>query len=202
MLRCLLTPKSLLAPNGSFTSSETYLRSIEQKRRNEKEWQGRKGYLLLFAALSFFFGQQARSTSVQQLLAILLLLVVPALQAQPTVQPDQQTLQVFVREGCPHCAEAKAYLPTLAARRPQLQIVLRPVDEEPAAMADLLRLSREAGITAPGVPSFLFQNRLLVGFTSPEVSGASIEQLLEPDSSRSSEVKSNLFGTLSVERLG
>lgn len=166
------------------------------------EWQRRIAHLLLFRPPGSSLRQQARGTSVQRLLATLLLLVVPALHAQPTVQPDQQTLQVFVREGYPHCAAAKAYLPSLVARHPQLQIVFRPVDEDPAAMEDLLRLSSEAGITAPGVPSFLFQNRLLVGFTSPEVSGALIEQLLDPDSSRSPEVKSNLFGTLSVERMG
>lgn len=140
--------------------------------------------------------------NIKLLLAILVLMFPISLQAQTATQPDEQTLQIFVREGCPHCADAKAYLPTLTARHPQLQIVLRAVDEDPAAMEDLLRYSAQAGITAPGVPTFLYQDRVLVGFTSPAQSGPSLEQLLNPAGSGLQEVESGLFGTLNVERLG
>lgn len=34
-----------------------------------------------------------------------------------------KTLEVFVREGCPHCAEAKVYLPAFARERQHLTIV-------------------------------------------------------------------------------
>ena len=85
-------------------------------------------------------------------------------------------LEVFVREGCPHCADAKRYLPTLARKRPDLQIILRPVDVDVNARQDLIRYSTQAGITTPGVPTSRFQGRLLVGFTNPEPSGPELAE--------------------------
>lgn len=42
--------------------------------------------------------------------------------------PAPGQLHVYVREGCPHCAEAKRFLAGLAESRPELQVVLREVD--------------------------------------------------------------------------
>jgi len=90
-------------------------------------------------------------------LAALLSLVSPAAAAAGE-------LQVFVREGCPHCAAAKAFLPELQRQRPAVQVRLRDVGIDPQARDDLLRLSQQAGIQAPGVPAFAYAGRLLVGF--------------------------------------
>ncbi len=79
----------------------------------------------------------------------LLLALTPSLApAQPGVGGAE--LQVFVREGCPHCAAAKAFLPELQKLRPGVQVRLRPLESDPAAVDDLLRHSRQAGIQAPG----------------------------------------------------
>ena len=66
-----------------------------------------------------------------------------AAQAQPPDPPD--VLEVFVREGCPHCAAAKGFLPGFASARPGLRIVYRPVDVDASARADLIRHARSAG---------------------------------------------------------
>ncbi|MCP9785247.1 glutaredoxin family protein [Cyanobium sp. N5-Cardenillas] len=76
-------------------------------------------------------------------------------------------LQVFVREGCPHCAAAKAFLPELQRQRPAVRVRLRDVGNEPQARDDLLRLSRQQGIQAPGVPTFVYAGQVLVGFDDP-----------------------------------
>ncbi|MCP9890508.1 hypothetical protein KBY57_05480 [Cyanobium sp. Aljojuca 7D2] len=52
-------------------------------------------------------------------------------------QPNGATLEVFVREGCPHCTQAKAFLPELQRQHPDLIIRLRPLDTDPTALADL-----------------------------------------------------------------
>lgn len=94
-------------------------------------------------------------------LAILLTLGPPAAVA------TAGELQVFVREGCPHCAAAKAFLPELQRQRPAVRVRLRDVGVEPQARDDLLRLSRQQGIQAPGVPTFVYAGQVLVGFDDP-----------------------------------
>ncbi|MFP5339082.1 MAG: glutaredoxin family protein [Gammaproteobacteria bacterium] len=111
-------------------------------------------------------------------------------------------LEVFVRDGCPHCSAAKDFLVELAERHPQLEIRLREVDRDPSARADLLRLSREAGSWPPAVPTFVIGERLLVGFDDAEHSGAQLIALLEQSVPQPATLESRLFGNLSLERLG
>lgn len=110
-------------------------------------------------------------------------------------------LQVYVRDGCPHCAAAKAYLPQLAAARPTLRIVVRPVDSDPAALAELQRLSHASGVWPPGLPTFAVDGRLMVGFDDAESSGPLLEALIDQQP-QSPQIDAGPLGKLSVERLG
>jgi len=113
-------------------------------------------------------------------------------------------LQVFVREGCPHCAAAKVFLAQLARERPSLRIVYRQVDEDAQARDELVAVSRAAGAWPPGVPTFVVGDRVLVGFDDDAHTGRALRQLLDaaqpqppPD-----QVEDTLFGTLSASRMG
>jgi hypothetical protein len=89
-------------------------------------------------------------------------------------------LEVFVRQGCGRCAAAKAWLPTLQARYPGLEIVTCDIGADAAGrrlLADLVRRHRTA---AASVPAFHACNRLVVGFDRPETSAERIEQVLRP----------------------
>jgi len=133
------------------------------------------------------------------------LLPLPAARAvgtAPTGPAAAPTLEVFVRDGCPHCADAKEYLGQLAVQMPELRIVYRRVDEDPAARDALVRASRAAGIWPPGVPTFVCEDRVLVGFDDPRHSGPRIRELLGRSASSTGEVDTQLFGTLSASRLG
>jgi glutaredoxin len=88
-------------------------------------------------------------------------------------------LQVFVRDGCPHCAAAKAFLPELQKLRPGIQVRLRPLESDPAAIDDLLRYSRQAGIGAPGVPTFVLEGQVLVGFDDADGRGRELLDLMD-----------------------
>jgi hypothetical protein len=79
---------------------------------------------------------------------------------------------------------------------------MRYVDHDAAAREDLARVSRNAGIWPPGVPTFVFGNRVLVGFESAEHTGAQLAALVDQRSEPSSSVETALFGTLSASRLG
>ncbi|HRP26281.1 MAG TPA: glutaredoxin family protein [Thauera sp.] len=113
-------------------------------------------------------------------------------------------LEVFVREGCPHCADAKRFLAELAVQRPALAIVYREVDRDPAARDALIEISRQAGAWPPGVPTFVFGAQVLVGFDDGEHIGADLLRLLDEAAPRAppDTVESGLFGTLRASELG
>ena len=62
---------------------------------------------------------------------------------------NSPTLVVYVRDSCPHCADAKAYLAVLARERPALRIDYRAINRDPQARQArqaLEQVSRQAGI--------------------------------------------------------
>jgi glutaredoxin len=135
-------------------------------------------------------------------LFLLLLSVLPAFAAAGDDGGEAPVLEVYVRDGCPHCAAAKTWLAELATERPGLRIVLRQVDRDARARDDLLRISRQSGYWPPGVPTFVIGERVLVGFADAEHSGAQLRALIDEGQAPAGTVESGLFGTLSVERLG
>ncbi|HEY8944814.1 MAG TPA: NrdH-redoxin [Polyangiaceae bacterium] len=132
------------------------------------------------------------------------------------------TIEVFVREGCPRCAAAEKYLSDLQTTRPKLHVVYRSIDRDPAALADFARVTRAAGVEAPGVPAFVVGKGLLIGFHSPEVTGPELDSLLanakvwpaptsgtcptdsvlDCDPAPPSNEVSTAFGNVSLSRLG
>lgn len=88
-------------------------------------------------------------------------------------------LEVFVREGCPHCAAAKVFLRQLQTEHPQLQIAIRDVGEDAEALAKFQSLASRFGIAAVGVPAFYLRDQLLVGFVDAETTGRRIRELLD-----------------------
>lgn len=111
------------------------------------------------------------------LLALLPTLVGSAAAQTPTATAAL-TVEVFVREGCPHCVKAEAFLAALARERPGLQVVVRDVIQEPAALQRLQALAHQHGAAAVRVPAFAIGNQLIFGF-SEEVTPALIRQALQ-----------------------
>ncbi len=133
-----------------------------------------------------------------------LLFATPLLAANERTQPAaaEGVLEVFVREGCPHCVRAEAFLSEFSRERPGLRIVYRSVDHDAIARDDLARYSQNAGIWPPGVPTFVINGRVLVGFDSAERTGPLLVALVEQTSTHPERVETALFGTLSASRLG
>jgi hypothetical protein len=50
---------------------------------------------------------------------------------------DASPIELFVPEGCPPCGRAKTVMGQLGRERPELPIVVRDVQQDPAAMARL-----------------------------------------------------------------
>jgi glutaredoxin len=157
----------------------------------------------LLAALPALFVLVSPAALVAALVAPIAAILPAAAAAQDTTpgKPEQR-LRVYVREGCPHCTEAKVFLEQLAAQRPGLRIELRPVDTDPAAREELQAASRRAGLWPPGVPTFVVDGRVLVGFDDAEHTGRDLRSLLDGHPTATGEVDSTLFGHLSASRLG
>jgi len=119
---------------------------------------------------------------------------------------EPPALEVFVHEGCPHCAKAKLFLKDFQQEHPQLKIVIHELDYDTEAAEQLDLHFRRADRWPPGVPSFVYSGHLLVGFHSAEKTGPElltlINQQAPPASLRVTRVETPLFGTLDVETLG
>jgi len=135
--------------------------------------------------------------------------------AQTQTQTQAPVLEVFVREGCPHCEDAKVFLARLQRERPGLRIMFRAVDREPRAAEELASRSAAAGVWPPGVPTFVFDGRVLIGFDNAQNAGRALIQLIDSGSGQvgqaghdgtaqapQTEVHSPWLGTLSASRLG
>jgi glutaredoxin len=74
-------------------------------------------------------------------------------------------IEVFVREGCPHCGKAEEFLAKLMRLRPELKIVTHDVLKDPAALERLKYIAKsQTGIVAR-VPTFIVHGQLITGFS-------------------------------------
>ncbi len=139
------------------------------------------------------------STWWRAALAVLLLAFALPVASAPT---GDATLTVYVREGCPHCADAKAFLADLVRERPGLVVVYRAVDRDPVAREELFAISRAAGAWPPGVPTFVAHGRVLVGFDDAATSGPDVLALIGASSSDPRAGVTGLAGSLSAAEMG
>ncbi len=101
-------------------------------------------------------------------------------QAAPIEQPrTRQEIEMFVSAGCPHCLAAEAFVHELVRVRSDLDVTVVDVRDDPGAAARLRELWRSAGIEWPGVPTIRIGTELIVGFDTPETTGAQILAVLE-----------------------
>jgi glutaredoxin len=143
-------------------------------------------------------------------LAIVVLLLFSPLSAALAPQPGNasaqdscMTLHVYVRQGCPHCAEAKRYLSALQQRYPELAITFYDVMRDAAARDLFLSLSAEHQVAPPGVPAFLQCGDFFVGFALDGSTAARIEaHLTGVTNSPATHEVTTAFGKLSAHELG
>ncbi len=93
--------------------------------------------------------------------------------------PSQPDIEVFSREGCPHCEDAKQFLSDLRRERPDLQIVIHDIWKDPSALERLRALAAALGAGTPGVPAFYLRGELLIGYAGRDTTGTRLKALLE-----------------------
>lgn len=128
--------------------------------------------------------------------------------AQTGTEPSCPAIEIFTRQGCPHCARAKEFLKRLLVEYPAIRITEHAVPENREQLERLFNLSEEHGNQRPGVPAFLICGNFFIGFDSDRTTGEQIKQLMGlnmpgPGSPQEAgELETTLFGKVSVERFG
>ena len=87
-------------------------------------------------------------------------------------------IEVFVREGCPHCARAEKFLEKLHKEQPNLNIVIHDVSKDPDALKQLKQLAQVQQIRTVRVPAFQLNGQLVIGYSDETSSGQLIRELL------------------------
>jgi glutaredoxin len=79
---------------------------------------------------------------------------------------DPSRIELFVREGCPHCAQAEEFMARLGGEQPELAIVVRDVTKDAGALARLQELAQATGAGAARVPATYVNGQLILGYSA------------------------------------
>lgn len=120
-----------------------------------------------------------RRTAGTYVWAYLCLLIALPISAPVSAAEPHPDIELFVREGCPHCVAAKAFLADLQHERPSLRVTVRDVGLDPGARQRLTTLAIQQRISALGVPAWYVRGNLVVGFRSAATTGARLRALLD-----------------------
>lgn len=117
------------------------------------------------------------------------------------------SVEIFTREGCPHCANASNFLYELQSEYPHVKISYRDVFDDENTWKEFVKLNKELNIDRPGVPLILVCDRHLTGFDNAETSGLLLKQWLGLEETTKTiqsgeDIKLPWIGTISVSSLG
>jgi glutaredoxin len=87
-------------------------------------------------------------------------------------------IEVFVRNGCPHCAKAELFLQALKREQPALRIIIHDISQEQTALAKLQQLAKVQGLRSVKVPAFQVGGQLIVGYSDEITTGQLIRGAL------------------------
>lgn len=93
----------------------------------------------------------------------------PAATKEAVAQPAD--IELFVREGCPHCAQAEAFLAKLKLQRPELRIAIRDVQKDHSALESLQSIADNRAGVGVRVPAFAVGGQLIIGFSEEANTG-------------------------------
>lgn len=122
----------------------------------------------------------------------------PSQKLNEEASAQSANIEAFVREGCPHCARAEAFLATLQHEQPELRIVIRDVLREPAALERLKHIAESQGLTAVSVPAFKIGEQMIVGFSDEASTGQLIRGSLARAQNKSRQA-TNASGSCQAE---
>lgn len=97
---------------------------------------------------------------------------------------DLLTIEVFAREGCPHCAATKEFLVDLERRYPGLLVRVYDVFKDAAARKRMQETAERYHVQVPSLPLISIYGRAIVGFRDAGTTGREIEDLVKNATAR------------------
>lgn len=117
----------------------------------------------------------------------------------PTKADESADIEVFVQQGCSHCADAEAFLRALKQEQPTLSVIIHDIIQQPSALERLRLLAQNQGIKAVRVPAFQVGGQLISGYSkeagADQLIRSALTKIQTPkiqDSSGSCEIKGAL----------
>jgi hypothetical protein len=92
---------------------------------------------------------------------------------------SETVIELFGREGCPHCSEADDFLRQLEHERDGLRTLRHDIARDRDASERLRVLAAQAGLAQAAVPAVYVRGRLFIGFDAAETTGRAIETWLD-----------------------
>lgn len=138
---------------------------MTEKSVKTKRWEAALTLLLWLSVLGFMGAVNAQQAAA------------PPPSSQDAAPRRAADIEVFVREGCPHCEKAEEFLKLLAFEQPRLLIVVRDIHRDPGALERLMDIAEAAG-TSLSVPTFQVRGQTIVGFAGQESTGRLIRNIL------------------------
>ncbi|OQY55987.1 MAG: hypothetical protein DRR08_15785 [Candidatus Parabeggiatoa sp. nov. 2] len=128
-------------------------------------------FLLLFAALSVWADEATKKSAAQN--------AKPKWYSTDTDGKPRIHLYFFGLKRCPHCREAKPFLPKLTESYPWLQLHQLELMGNRDNINLYIKMAKSLGKEARSVPAFLFCEKMRVGYGGENTTGAMLKQQLE-----------------------
>lgn len=88
------------------------------------------------------------------------------------------SIEVFTRNGCHRCRDAKIFLEDLGQRWPALHFDIKEITTDRDALNRLTSLASQYGKRASSVPAFHLCGQLKIGYLGPRTSGRELESII------------------------
>jgi glutaredoxin len=157
--------------------------------------------------ISFSFAKNSFGSLITIGLMLLLILgVIPRVAAEDIQKPPAIStlvaaadIEVFVRDGCPHCAKAEEFLHKLQQERPGLQIVYYNINQNPEYLQRLKQIAQKVHNPSLRVPAFYLNDQLIVGYSDEMSNGQLIRNALGATGLETPPVQED-FGSCEAEK--
>lgn len=118
-------------------------------------------------------------TTIRILSFIFLLTILFGFSNFASAQSQKTTIYFFWGQGCPHCAQEKPFLQELEKKYPELEVKSFEIYYSQENQ-ELFQKTAQAYNTSPqGVPTTFIGKNFIVGFSSEEITGKQIENLIK-----------------------
>jgi glutaredoxin len=128
-------------------------------------------FILLFAALSVWANETTNKSTAQN--------ANPKWYSTDADGKPRIHLYFFGLKTCPHCREAKPFLPKLTESYPWLQLHQLELMGNRDNINLYIKMAKSLGKVAQSVPAFLFCEKMMVGYDGENTTGVLLKQQLK-----------------------